>query len=98
MKEIDHIELYDIHMSLSEGMIRNIFPNLTKIIHKFTNRKALMMAVDHYVKQVDSGIKASLKLAVDTAKIFNGVNWRELVELIKELVNEKQIHPKYLAD
>ena len=83
---MDNIEYYDIHMSLSEGLVRDMFPKITALVHSYTNKKNLMLALDDYVKRVSKGIPATGSLVMTVAGIYRDVNNRELEKIIEKLV------------
>ena len=80
-------------MSLEEGIVRDLFPKITKFLHSITNKKNTMLALEDYIKRVIKGDAPTMSLVQHIANVYKGVEYIELEELIVQLVKTGQLAP-----
>ena len=92
---MNNMEIYDIQLSLDEGIVRDMFPKIARFLHKIVNKKEMMAALDEYVKRVSRGDAATQSLLATVSKIYKGVDEREMESLIDTLIKAGKLDKRF---
>ena len=89
------MEIYEIHISLDEGIARDMFPRMVPFLAKIKNKKELVHAVDRFIKRVSRGESPDRILAMDVAGEYVHLDYHDLTSFINKLVQAKELDKKY---
>ncbi len=98
-EDMTNIEMYAIQMSLSEGIIRDAFPKLSRLLNTVSHRKTMALALDDYIKTVSSGRNThdNRYIAFEIAKRYGSVDWHDLVGIIDAAIKKGIIDARFAA-